>query len=38
MEYILADLIASLLREGAPLDIATATAWHELGLDMVHVG
>lgn len=32
MEYILADLIASYVREGVSLNLATATAWHELGL------
>lgn len=38
MDYILADLIASLVREGAELNLATRTAYHELGLDMVHHG
>jgi hypothetical protein len=38
MDYILAELIASLVREGADINLATRTAWHELGLDMVHHG
>ena len=38
MEDILADCIIDLMASGASLRVATATAYHELGLDMVHHG
>jgi hypothetical protein len=38
MEDILADCILELMSLGASLRVATAVAYHELGLDMVHVG
>lgn len=36
MEYLLSQRIAALLYDGAPLSIATACAYYELGLDMVN--
>lgn len=36
MEYLLSQRIAALLHDGAPLSVATATAYYELGLDMTN--
>ena len=36
MNPLFFSLVSSFLREGAPLAIATATAYHELGLEMAN--